>query len=139
VIVEPVDRWALDWLTVNEAGEDAVLVTIEGGSAAGRSYELWAAVQGAFEVAASRLVVIDMRLSTGFDLSTLSALSQLASVAVRWRVDFCALLRPNSPLEQYSRCLGLDRTLPIFPTLPAALAASAAGMTVPGSRRAAVG
>jgi len=132
-----VDRWASDWLTVNETGEDVVLVTIRGGSAAGRSDELWAAAQGAFEVAAGRMVVIDMRMATGFDLSTLSALSELASATVRWRVDFCALLRPNSPLEQYIRCLGLDRTLPIFPSLLEALTASASSTTIPGPRPAA--
>lgn len=125
----------IPWLTVQDAGEDVVLLTITGGSAAGRSTELWAEVEGAFELAAGGLVVTDMRVVTGFDLGTLGVLGRLAADAVRWRVDFCVLLYPNSPLEQYAHCLGLDRTLPVFPSLPAALAASEAGMTVPGLRR----
>ncbi|HEY2203371.1 MAG TPA: STAS domain-containing protein [Pseudonocardia sp.] len=114
--------WTACWLRTRYSGEDAVVVEVSGGIAAERADDLWDAIEGALEQAAGRPVVVDLTEVTGFDEGTVAALTLVARATVRRHHDLCALVRPHSALEQYLRCAGVTRLLPLFVSVRAALA-----------------
>lgn len=108
-------------LHIDEAGDDAVVVTVVGGVAASRGIELWSDLEGALEQAAGRLVVVDLRAVTGFDLYTLDSLMRVGRAAARRHLDICSVMSPSGPLAQYARSCALDELLPIYESVGAAL------------------
>jgi anti-anti-sigma regulatory factor len=114
-------RATTPWLTMDEYEDDVVLVRVVGGVAAQRGVDLWSDLEGALERAAGRMVVVDLSRATGFDLYTLDSLARVARASARRHLDFCAVMRPSSPLAQYAHLSGLDRMLPIFESVSAAL------------------
>jgi anti-anti-sigma regulatory factor len=118
------------WLTTEDVSEDAVVVRVNGGLSDYRGTELWSDLEWALERAEGRLVVADLLGVTGFDIYALDSLAQVARASRRRHLDFCALMRPASALEQYAFSCELDRLLPIYYSLSNALA----GIPEPGHR-----
>lgn len=112
------------WLQIYDVGESCVTVTVTGSCASSRAVELWAAVEEALEIAAGRLVVLDLSSVTTFDVDCIQELRHIILASSRRRLDLCTVLRPDSPLAQYAVWSGVARRLPVFPTRAAALLAA---------------
>ena len=109
------------WLSTQVLDEDATLIRVRDGIAASRAEELWSAIEGALERADGRRVIVDLSQVAGFDVGSIHELAQAAQAAVRRHADLHAVLRCDSPLDQYVRCAGLTRVLPLHYSLAAAL------------------
>jgi anti-anti-sigma regulatory factor len=101
------------WLTIARLGEDAQLVTVNGGIAADRADTLWAVMEEALEQAEGRLVVADLTQVTGFDKHSIDALARVTHAAVRRHLDLYVLVRSPSALQHYADCHRLPRVWPI--------------------------
>jgi anti-anti-sigma regulatory factor len=116
------------WVTTDDLSDDVVVVTAVGGLAAYRGVELWAELEGALERAAGRLVVADFLAVTGFDVYTIDSLARVARASRRRRLDLCAVMHPSGALGQYARSCRLDTLVPIYDSVPTALAGASADL-----------
>lgn len=117
------DTWerSQSWLTTDELGDDAILLRVRGGIAADRAEMLWSAIETALERTDGRRVVVDLTRVTGFDIGSIQELADTARASRRRHADLCAVLEPQSALDQYVRCTGLDHLLPLYRSFTAAL------------------
>jgi anti-anti-sigma regulatory factor len=122
-------RGQFPWLSVDGSDEDAVWVRVSGGAAAGRSEELWNALEAALEQAVlGRAVIIDLTGVSVFDVNTIATLSIISRQATRWHLDLHAIVEPSSPLAQYVHGSGLDQVLATHSTTDAVRASLRAGI-----------
>lgn len=109
------------WLSTEVLDDDATLIRVRDGIAASRAEELWGAIEAALERAGGCRVIVDLTEVAGFDVGSIQELAQAAQASVRRHADLHAVLRCDSPLDQYVRCAGLTRVLPLHYSLAAAL------------------
>lgn len=121
------DAMSSPWRVVDDGHDEILLIAVTARRPGGDSDELWADLEAALELADSRLVIVDLTMATGFDMSTISVLAQVAGSAVRWRIGLCLVVPPGSPIEEYARCIGLDQLVTIFPSVPDAIATGKVG------------
>jgi hypothetical protein len=105
-----------DWLRLHDAYENAVVVSVDGGSSRTPPDELWTTLERALEIAESRLVVADIRDVGDTDDELWGVLHRVARSAIRWGVPFCLVLRPDAGTG--------DELIPSFRTLAEAISAS---------------
>lgn len=106
------------WLNTVEVGEDVVVVSAVGGIEGPRATQLWSEVEGALELAAGRLVIIDLSRAQPFDEHSIGALRSVARACHRRQVDIHLVLRTGSPLAQYARDHGLSAQLTTYTRSP---------------------
>jgi hypothetical protein len=114
----PSPRDAGAWLRLNDAYENAVVVSVRGGRTDEPSDELWATLERALEISESRLVVADISNIGDADDELWGVLRRVARSALRWGVPFCLVLRPEITTD--------DELIPTFRTLAEAISASGA-------------
>jgi anti-anti-sigma regulatory factor len=122
------------WLRVHDMGDEAVLITARGNAEARRAYDLWAACEHALETSGGRPVICDVTGVCTFDADTLRALRCAAKAARRLHLDFSAVMIPGAEMEQFAHLVGLERVLPIFPSVARAVSTTAVLDPSPGSR-----
>lgn len=98
------------WLLIDQSREEVVTLVVIGGIVGERAEELWATVEYALEVAADRLVRLDLTQAVGFDIATMDFLRSVARTASRRCDNLEIVLQTGSPLQQYSRGYGLSPT-----------------------------
>lgn len=98
---------AIQSMDTVEVGEDVVLVRAVGGIAGHRADELWSELEGALELAAGRLVVVDLGRVRSFDECSIDVLRAVARACHRRQVDIHLLVGIGSPLERYALGDGL--------------------------------
>jgi len=109
-------------LEIRDDSDDAVVVIARGGIAADDAVSLWATVEEALERAAGRLVAVDLRGVTEFDVESADALLHLAKASKRRRVHLCALMVPDAPLYRLVEERKSMGALSVYPSLTTALA-----------------
>ena len=115
------------WLSVEQLGEDLLVVTARHGIAAGRAELLWSALEGALERARDRVVVAELSTVTIFDGASIRALWCVARACRRRHAALCAVMGTGTALAQYAHHCGLSGQLRTYSSIPAALGELAHG------------